>query len=349
MKATQAILDHLSALTDPVRCRILLLLEQHELTVGELCSVVQLPQSTVSRHLKTLGESGWVVSRRDGTSHFYYLPDGVEGSALPQLWNIVRGEIAETPAAIQDFKRLESAWAARRTKSQEFFASAAGEWDRLRTELFGEHFYSHSLLALLDRSWVVGDLGCGTGQVTELLAPFVERVVAIDGSAEMLSAARARLRKHKNVLLRKGVLEKVPIQGASLDAAVLMLVLHHLPDPIAVLSEARRVLRPGGKLLIVDMYPHQREEYRHQMGHVWLGFSEQTMKKHLAAAGFDVGAIHSLSPEVDAMGPTLFATVAYRRCARPQRADSLSKDGRTRQGNGVMIDTYHLNPLIWRN
>ena len=313
MKTTEAILDHLSALTDPARCRILLLLEQHELTVGELCSVVQLPQSTVSRHLKTLGESGWVVSRRDGTSHYYYLPDGDDGSsALPQLWNIVRGEIAETPAAIQDFKRLEGTWVARRTKSQEFFASAAGEWDRLRTELFGEHFYSHSLLALLDRSWVVGDLGCGTGQVTERLAPFVERVVAVDGSAEMLSAARARLRKHKNVLLRKGVLEKLPIQDASLDAAVLMLVLHHLPAPIAVLSEARRVLRPGGKLLIVDMYPHQREEYKQQMGHVWLGFSEQTMKKHLAAAGFDLGAIHSLSPDVDAMGPTLFAAVAYK-------------------------------------
>ena len=96
MKATQAILDHLSALTDPVRCRVLLLLEEHELTVGELCSVLQLPQSTVSRHLKTLGEAGWVVSRRDGTSHYYSLPDSVEGSALPQLWSIVRDEIAET-------------------------------------------------------------------------------------------------------------------------------------------------------------------------------------------------------------------------------------------------------------
>ena len=335
MKATGAILDHLSALTDPVRCRILLLLEQHELTVGELCSVVQLPQSTVSRHLKTLGEAGWVVSRRDGTSRYYYLRDGGEESSLPQLWNIVRGEIAETPAAIQDFKRLESTWAARRTQSQEFFASAAGKWDRLRTELFGQHFYSHSLLALLDRNWVVGDLGCGTGQVAELVAPFVERVVAVDGSAEMLSAARERLRKLKNVILRKGVLEKLPVQDGSLDAAVLMLVLHHLPDPVAALSEARRVLRPGGKLLIIDMYPHEREEYKHQMGHVWLGFSEQTMKRHLAAAGFELGTIHSLSPEADAMGPALFATVAYKgvrgtkrrtRSQEPQNMDALAKE-----------------------
>ena len=332
MKATQAILDHLSALTDPIRCRILLLLEQHELTVGELCTVLQLPQSTVSRHLKTLGEAGWVASRRDGTSHYYYLPEGAEGSAIPQLWSIVREEIAETPAAIQDFKRLESTWAARRSKSQEFFASAAGEWDRLRTELFGQHFYSHSLLGLLDRSWVVGDLGCGTGQVSELLAPFVENVVAVDGSAEMLSAARKRLRKHENVVLRKGALEKLPIDDGSLDAAVLMLVLHHLPDPVAVLSEARRVLRPSGKLLLVDMYPHEREEYKQQMGHVWLGFSEQTMKKHLGAAGFDLGIIQSLSPDMDAMGPALFAAVAYKgvrgtkRRARSQNARELAKE-----------------------
>ncbi len=332
METATTILDHLSALTDPVRCRMLLLLEQHELTVGELCSVIQLPQSTVSRHLKTLGETGWVASRRDGTSHYYYFPDGDEGSALPQLWSIVRGEVAVTPAAIQDFKRLESTWAARRTKSQEFFASAAGEWDRLRTELFGQLFFSHSLLALLDRTWVLGDLGCGTGQVAELVAPFVERVVAVDGSAEMLSAARARLRKHKNVSLRKGALEKLPIQDASLDAAVLMLVLHHLLDPVAVLNEARRVLRPGGRLLIVDMYPHEREEYKHQMGHVWLGFSEQTMKKHLAAAGFELGTTHSLPPNTDAMGPALFTTVAYKgvrgtkRRTRSHRVAELAKE-----------------------
>ena len=159
-----------------------------------------------------------------------------------------------------------------------------------------------------------------------------ERVVAVDGSAEMLSAARARLRKRKNVILRKGVLEQLPIEDASLDAAVLMLVLHHLPDPVVVLGEARRVLRPGGKLLIVDMYPHEREEYKHQMGHVWLGFSEQTMKKHLTAAGFELGTIHSLPPEADAMGPALFATVACKgvrgtkRRARSQDVAELAKE-----------------------
>jgi len=312
MNLTGPLLDHLAALTEPVRCRILLLLERHELTVGELCSVLQLPQSTVSRHLKTLGEAGWVVSRRDGTSRFYHLVDGGDGSPLPQLWDIIRREIGESPAAVQDSKRLESTLSARRTKSEAFFASAAGEWDRLRAELFGTHFHAQSLLALLDPHWVVGDLGCGTGQVSALVAPYVERVVAVDASSEMLSAARSRLRKHKNVIVRKGVLERLPVEDDSLDVAAFTLVLHHLADPVAALTEARRVLRPGGRLLIVDMYPHEREEYKQQMGHVWLGFSEEKMNKHVTAAGFEAGALHSLPPEADAKGPALFTTVAYK-------------------------------------
>jgi ArsR family transcriptional regulator len=312
MNLAGPLLDHLAALTEPVRCRILLLLERHELTVGELCSVLQLPQSTVSRHLKTLGEAGWVVSRRDGTSRFYHLVDGGDGSPLPQLWDIIRREIGESPAAVQDSKRLESTLSARRTKSEAFFASAAGEWDRLRAELFGTHFHAQSLLALLDPHWVVGDLGCGTGQVSALVAPYVERVVAVDASSEMLSAARSRLRKHKNVIVQKGVLERLPVEDDSLDVAAFTLVLHHLADPVAALTEARRVLRPGGRLLIVDMYPHEREEYKQQMGHVWLGFSEEKMNKHVTAAGFEAGALHSLPPEADAKGPALFTTVAYK-------------------------------------
>lgn len=310
MKTAGAILENLAALTEPVRCRILLLLERHELTVGELCSVLQLPQSTVSRHLKTLGEAGWVVSRKDGTSRFYHLADGGDELALPRLWNIVRDEIAESPAAAQDSKRLESALSARRSKSEAFFASAAGEWDRLRAELFGTHFYAQSLLALLDARWAVGDLGCGTGQVSARVAPFVERVIAVDASAEMLGAARSRLRQYKNVVIRKGALETLPIEDDSLDVAAFMLVLHHLADPVAVLREARRVLRSGGRLLIVDMYPHEREEYKQQMGHVWLGFSEVKLSQHLTVAGFDPVLFHPIAPEADAKGPALFTAVA---------------------------------------
>jgi len=309
---TSTIHEHLTALADPLRCRMLLLLERQEVTVGELCSILQLPQSTVSRHLKTLADAGWIVSRRDGTSRYYSWPDGRMDSIPPQLWDVVRDEIRLTPAAKQDAQRLESVLATRRSTSQAFFASAAGQWDRMRTELFGQKFFSSTLFCLMDERWVVGDLGCGTGQVATLLGPYVERVIAVDASPEMLEAAHERLEPNDNVIIRQGVLEKLPIENASLDAAVFMLVLHHLPDPVAALSEAARVLRPGGKLLIVDMYAHEREEYKHQMGHVWLGFSEEKIKKHLEEAGLGPASIHPVPPEADAKGPALFAAVARR-------------------------------------
>jgi len=329
----QPILEHLTALADPLRCRMLLLLERHELTVGELCSVLQLPQSTVSRHLKTLADGGWVVSRRDGTSRFYSAPDGREESAPPRIWDIVRDEIQNSPASGQDVQRLESVLAARRSQSQAFFASAAGEWDRLRTELFGRHFCSLSLLGLLDEEWVVGDLGCGTGQVASMLAPHVQKLIAVDASTEMLNAARERLRDCNSVIIRQGVLEQLPIEDSSLDAAVLLLVLHHLPDPVAALSEAERVLRPRGKLLIVDMYPHEREEYKHQMGHVWLGFSEDQMSKHLTAAGLGPAPFHPIPPEADSKGPALFTAVA-----RKPASEGSSQS----QVAGVMEDSYSI-------
>lgn len=305
------ILDHLSALTDPVRCRMLLLLERHELTVGELCSVLQLPQSTVSRHLKTLADAGWAASRRDGTSRYY---SGVyaNGAIHPQLWKLVRKEIAGIRAASQDARRLEGVLAARRTKSQRFFASAAGEWDRLRNELFGPRFFHLALLGLVDSSWTVGDLGCGTGQVSACLAPFVERIVAVDASTEMLRAAQERLQSFPNVELRESPLEQLPLEEGALDAAIMMLVLHHIADPTAVLKEAARVLRPGGKLLLVDMSPHEHEEYKQQMGHVWLGFSDEKVRRYLDAAGLESIAVRPLPIEPDAKGPALFTAVACR-------------------------------------
>jgi ArsR family transcriptional regulator len=166
----------------------------------------------------------------------------------------------------------------------------------------------------MDERWVVGDLGCGTGQVTSMLAPFVQKVIAVDASTEMLDAARERLRDHDNVDIRQGALEELPIEDASLDVAVLMLVLHHLPDPVSALSEAGRVLRPKGKLLVVDMYAHEREEYKHQMGHVWLGFSEEKMKKHLTTAGLEPASFHPVTHETGAKGPALF-TVTVRKNA----------------------------------
>jgi ubiquinone/menaquinone biosynthesis C-methylase UbiE/DNA-binding transcriptional ArsR family regulator len=313
-----AIFDDLSALADATRSRMLLVLERHELTVSELCAVLQLPQSTVSRHLKTLSDTDWVSSRRDGTSRYYTLALDDRGPATRRLWSLLREQVSLTPGADQDARRLRSVLGRRQSKSQEFFASAAGQWDRLREELFGRGSYLHALPGLLDPEWVVGDLGCGTGQVAAALAPFVKEVIAVDRSADMLQAARRRLRDAANVDVRRGELEALPIQDGALDAATLLLVLHHLPDPAEALGEAARVLRPGGRLLISDMLPHDREIYRQQMGHVWLGFSEETLGRLLAQAGFDRVRVAHLSVDPEAKGPALFVASAVKRL-RPER------------------------------
>src|SRR5712692_7334739 len=269
-----AILDHLSALADTTRSRILLLLDRHELTVTELCGIVQLPQSTVSRHLKALSDGEWVAGRAEGTSNLYSIGRDLD-AARRRLWALVREQVGSTPAAVQDQRRLHATLAERRTKSQEFFSSSAGQWDRMRDELFGERFHLAALAALAGGDWVVGDLGCGTGQVSTALAPFVARVIAVDASAAMLQAAKKRLHGFDNVDLRRGELEALPIDDARIDCATLMLVLHHVPEPEKALAEVARVLRPGGRVVLVDMLPHDRESYGQQMGHVWLGFSEE--------------------------------------------------------------------------
>ena len=305
-----AILDHLASLADTTRSRILLLLDRHELTVSELCSIVQLPQSTVSRHLKALSDAGWITARADGTSNLYTMTrDEMDGSAR-RLWLLVREQVGPTRAAVQDQRRLQAVLAERRTKSQEFFSSSAGQWDRVRDDLFGDRFHLAALAAFAEREWTVGDLGCGTGTVSAALAPFVARVVAVDSSAAMVQAAKKRLQGFDNVDLRRGELEALPIDDARLDAATLMLVLHHVPEPERALGEVSRVLKPGGRVVLVDMLPHDRDSYRQQMGHVWLGFGDEHVQRLLTGAGFEEVRLVALPPDAKAKGPGLFVATA---------------------------------------
>src|SRR5262245_32825740 len=302
-----AILDHMSALSDPTRCRMLVMLEKHELTVSELCAVLQMPQSSVSRHLTTLADDNWITSRRDATSRFYTMPLEDLDSAASRLWPLIREQVASTTAAAHDERRLRGVLQRRRATSQEFFATAAGKWDRLREDLFGGSFYLWAVLGLIDSALTVGDLGCGTGQLSETIAPYVRRVVAVDGSTEMLDAARRRLGAMGNVDIRRGELEALPIQDGELNVAMLSLVLHYSPDPARTLSEAARVCSAGGKVLLVDMLPHHHDEYRQQMGHVWLGFSEKQITKFLTGAGFEDVRVRPLPVDPAAKGPALFA------------------------------------------
>ena len=305
------VFDQLSTLSDPTRSRLLHVLENRELTVTELCSVLQLPQSTVSRHLKILSDDGWVGSRADGTSRYYRLETDLDPAAQ-QLWTVVRDQVADTPAGRQDTRRVESVVNERRSRSQAFFSSVADRWDAVRHDLFGDRSPLVGMLALIDSNWTVADLGCGTGSLSATLAPFVRRVVAVDSSAQMLAAARQRLDGTTNVDIRQGELESVPIDDGQLDAAVISLVLHYIAEPAKALGEAARVVRRGGRLIVVDMMPHDREDYRQQMGHVWQGFSAEQMTEWLSAAGFDRPRYVPLPIEPNANGPALFVASATR-------------------------------------
>ncbi|HED52881.1 MAG TPA: metalloregulator ArsR/SmtB family transcription factor [Phycisphaerales bacterium] len=303
----------LSALAEPVRLRILRVLEAEELSVGEVSRVTQLPQSTVSRHLKTLAEVGFVARRSVATATLYRLvPDDLDESLRP-LWLAVRSQLGSLPHAQGDQRRLASVLAERRMDSKDFFGRVAGEWNEVRTTLFGTGFTSQALLSLLNPDWVVADLGCGSGDVARLLSPHVGRVIGVDQNEAMLDAARERLGSQYNIEFVAGDLESLPIPDASVDAAVLSLVLHHIEDPARVLKEVRRTLcrdQGGGVALIVDMLAHDRDEYRRTMGHQHLGFSSGDIRGYFGSAGFGEIRFHELPTQTDARGPGLFVASA---------------------------------------
>ena len=308
----QRLLAWMESLADPTRLRLLRLLERHELGVAELCDVLQMPQSTVSRHLKVLADQKWVRGRRQGTNHLYRtILDELEAGAR-RLWVLAREQTDAWPAVKQDRLRLDRLLAEKQGDGQAFFAGAAGEWDRLRGELYGRHFSDAAMLALLPADTVVADLGCGTGQLIAALAPFVGHVIGVDGSPAMLKAARKRLAERPNVDLRKGDLADVPIDRETCDAAMLILALTYVADPAAVLAEMSRVLKPGGRAVIVDLLPHDREEFRRQLGQTRLGFEPKELEQLLSQAHFTHATIRSLPPEPNAKGPALFLATAVR-------------------------------------
>jgi SAM-dependent methyltransferase len=322
----------MAALADPLRSRVLLALEGYELSVTELCSVFQLPQSTMSRQLKLLADEGWVIARAEGPVRRYSISKLAGGAA--ELWRVVREEVGTGEEAAADLERIRAVLADRRSRSQRFFSEAASEWDRMRRDLVGRRGDLHGLLGLVDDRWAVADLGCGTGEIASLLAPFVDRVVAVDDSPEMVATARRRLAERSNVEVRAGALEELPLSDGEVDAALIFLVLAYVADPAGALHEAARVVRPGGRVVVVDLTRHGREEYRHRFGHGWLGFSAGEIEGWAGAAGLTGVRYLPLPADPEAKGPTLFVAtgrvMATEPGALPGRASADHKTSETR-------------------
>jgi ArsR family transcriptional regulator len=306
MATSAVVFDRLGTLADPTRSRILLSLEGTELTVSELCAVMQLPQSTVSRHLKILSDERWVTARDSGASRFYILVPARLDPFARRLWQVVRDQVSSGPGAQQDARRRESVLGARRVRMQSFFNRTATGWDQVRAELIGARTDLLALLDLLDPSWTIGDLGCGTGQLSEALAPVVRKVVAVDESGAMLTAARKRLAPFDNVDVRTGTVEALPLDDEELDVALLFMVLHFVVEPQKALADVARTLVPGGRALVLDLTTHEREEYSVQMGHVWQGFSEEQLRGWAADTGLNLLRYRVLPADPKAKGPALF-------------------------------------------
>lgn len=303
------LLDRLSVLSDPTRLRLLRVLEGEELGVGELGRVLQLAQSTVSRHLKVLHDGGWLARRSEGTANYFRLAvDALDGDAA-RLWALVRDQAGAGEPFASDLRRARGLVALREADAQAFFARHAGRWDGLRRDLFGDAFVLPTLLALLPPGLVVADLGCGTGEVVAALAPVVRRVTGVDREPAMIEAAARRTAELGNVALHAASLDALPLADASLDAATLMLVLHHVVDLGAVLAEVARVLRPGGRLVVLDMQAHDREEYRRTMGHQHLGFARPELARTATAAGLALETWRPLPASAEALAPPLFVAV----------------------------------------
>lgn len=296
----------LRALADPSRVRILLLVRRLELAVGEIAAVLDQSQPRVSRHLKILADAGLIARAKEGAWVFVRLAE----PAAPVLAAI---DALAPDVGTDDQARLATVQAERSAAVDAWFAAHAGDWDRERSLHTNEAEVEAAIVAALDARdgerplGVFLDVGTGTGRMIELLGPRATAVLGLDRSPEMLRLARSRIeaRGLTHVEVRHGDMYALPRPDGSIDTVVLHQVLHFADDPAAVIREAARVLGPGGRLLVVDLMPHDREDLRSQRRHVRLGFGDAQLCEWLVAAGLEAQVAAQL-PGNDGLGVSLW-------------------------------------------
>src|SRR5262245_447705 len=275
-------------LGDEARLRLLRLLDAEQLNVGELTSILGIAQSGVSRHLGLLKDAGLVEERRDGGFTFFRLAEALRTGAngFGPVWPLLRAQFAaaaQSPEGRADLARLE-------------------EVRRVRKENFDEHGLAAERRQVVPgRSWAawaralghllppieIADLGCGEGYLAIEAARFAKRVIAVDRSDAVLALAQAAAakRKLKNVEWKRGEIERLPLADASVDVALLSQALHHAADPSKALAEAVRIVRPGGRVLLLDLRRHDEQWVRDRLGDKWLGFDDGELAQLLKDAG----------------------------------------------------------------
>jgi len=275
-------------LGDEARLRLLRVLDQDRFNVKELTGILGLAQSGVSRHLGLLKESELVVEERDGAYSFYRLSPAVRESGNSPLWPLLQSQFdaaANSAMVKADESRLQEVLRLRR----ENFEHVGPDTRDGRQLVPGRSWAAWSrALGLLLPPLEVADLGCGEGYLTVETARWAKHVTAVDRSSGVLARAKALAGRKRlaNITWKKGELEKLPIEDGKMDVALLSQALHHAAEPSRALEEALRILKPGGRLLILDLRPHDETWVREKLGDRWFGFSDEHLSGLLKRAGF---------------------------------------------------------------
>ncbi|HEV2865430.1 MAG TPA: metalloregulator ArsR/SmtB family transcription factor [Allosphingosinicella sp.] len=287
-----------ASLADPTRLRILMLLRAMELSVGEIAQVLGQSQPRVSRHVKILIDAGLAERHKEGSWVFVSLGERARVEPLFQLlerWAELDGEPASTAA---DAARLAAVRADRAAAAERYFAQHAGDWDALRSLHVAESEVEAAIARALGEAPLgrLIDIGTGTGRMIELFGPAADQSLGIDRSPEMLRLARVKLAEAglASAELRQGDMYTLPLASGSAETVIIHQVLHYSQNPAAAVAEAARLLTPGGRLLIVDFAPHEREELRARDAHIRLGFADEAILKYLEEAGLEGRVVEHL-------------------------------------------------------
>jgi ubiquinone/menaquinone biosynthesis C-methylase UbiE len=298
-----SLVKSLRAISDPTRLRLLLLLLEEELTVAELQEILGMGQSRISASLALLKREAIAGNRRVGKNIFYSVrPEMV--SALRSILDAARREL---PEAITDNAAMSLALRKRKDKAAEYFNRLAGKFGRTYIPGRSWQALAHALLRLLP-AMVIADLGAGEGTLSQLLARGAKKVIAIDNSEKMVEFGANLAREHgfENLEYRLGDIEAPPIDEESVDLALFSQALHHASSPQKAVTAAYRILRHGGRIVVLDLASHSHEQARELYADVWLGFSEIELHRILSKAGFSQIEVSIVSRETE---PPYFQTL----------------------------------------
>ena len=311
-----SLLAELRAVAEPTRLRLLVLCAASDLSVSELTQILGQSQPRVSRHLKLLCDAGLLQRTREGTNAFFRLPPVGDAARLART--LIDQIPADDPVVASDRRRLNTVRTARADAAAHYFRRNAAEWDRIRSLHVDERVVEQALVDLLPDGGArrLLDVGTGTGRMLQVFAPLVDYAVGVDTSREMLAVARANLDATglRNCALRQGDMYQLPWDGDAFDGAVLHMVLHYADAPADAIAEAARVLRRGGRLLLVDFAPHALEELRAEHAHRHLGFADGEVAAWYRAAGLVLIEERALAGEP----LTVSIWVGEQRAARPR-------------------------------